>query len=194
MKPIKVVLVTVLAGGISIGTAILGQHWMTENPLSVGFGRSRHEPGLQTLPDFRLPDLDGHLVAGNTWAGKTLVLNYWATWSPPSVNELPILIRAQETWRNADVQFVGIAVDHGADVQHFVADFPVNFPLLIADTEVVALAKRLGNRVEGLPFTVIFDSRGRRVFSRIGEITADELERQLAGLSKTGTPRSTPAD
>ncbi|WP_295399751.1 TlpA disulfide reductase family protein [uncultured Thiocystis sp.] len=193
MKPVKVIMVTFLAGGISIGAAIFGQRWVLESPLIEGLGK-RPETGLQTLPDFRLPDLDGHLVSSNAWAGKVLVLNYWASWCPPCVRELPRLIRAQEVWSESGVQFVGIAVDHVEDVKHFVADAPVNYPLLIADAEVVALSKRLGNRVEGLPFTVIFDQRGRRVFSRIGEMTADELEAQLAGLVEPDGHRKTPAD
>lgn len=189
MKPLKVVLVTVLAGGISIGAAILGQRWVIDSPLVEGLGK-RPETDIQTLPDFRLADLNGHLVASNAWAGKVLVLNYWASWCPPCVRELPLFIRLQNDLHESGVQFVGIAVDRVEDVKRFVADAPINYPLLIADAESVALSKRLGNRVEGLPFTVIFDRRGRRVFSRIGEVTADELEAQLAALVEHGGRQS----
>ena len=193
MKPVKVMMVTFLAGGISIGAAIFGQRWVLESPLVEGLGK-RPETDIQTLPDFRLPDLNGHLVASNAWAGKILVLNYWASWCPPCVRELPLFIRMQNALHESGVQFVGIAVDRVEDVKGFVADDPINYPLLIADADAIALAKRLGNRVEGLPFTVIFDRRGRRVFSRIGEVTADELEAQLAGLVETDGDRRTPAD
>ncbi|MBK5966160.1 alkyl hydroperoxide reductase [Thiocystis minor] len=193
MKPVKVMMVTFLAGGISIGAAIFGQRWVLESPLIEGLGK-QPETDIQTLPDFRLPDLNGHLVASNAWAGKILVLNYWASWCPPCVRELPLFIRMQNALHESGVQFVGIAVDRVEDVKGFVADDPINYPLLIADADAIALAKRLGNRVEGLPFTVIFDRRGRRVFSRIGEVTADELEAQLAGLIETDGDRRTPAD
>lgn len=193
MKPIKVVVVTVLAGGISIGAAIFGQRWVGENAFDGGLS-ARHEPGIQTLPDFRLPDINGHLVASNAWAGRVLVINYWASWCPPCVRELPLFIRMQESFRDSRVQFVGIAVDHVEDVKAFVSNYPINYPLLIANPDVIALSKRLGNRVEGLPFTVIFDRRGRRVFNRIGEVTADELESQLAALVGTGPSRETSAE
>lgn len=183
MKPIKVVLVTLLSGSVSIGSALLGQRFLADNPVVAGRG-SRIEVGIRTLPDFRLFDLDGRPVTSTAWAGKILVLNYWATWCSACVRELPLFIRAQETWRTSGVQFVGIAVDRAVDVKDFVAGYPVNFPLLIADPESVALSQRLGNRVAGLPFTVIFDRRGRRVFSWIGEVTNDALEAQLATLSK----------
>ncbi|AFL73128.1 TlpA family protein disulfide reductase [Thiocystis violascens] len=193
MKPIKVIMVTFLAGGISIGAAIFGQRWVLESPLIEGLGK-RPETDIQTLPDFRLPDLNGHLVASNAWAGKVLVLNYWASWCPPCVRELPLFIRLQNDLHESGVQFVGIAVDRVEDVKRFVADDPINYPLLIADADAVALAKRLGNRVEGLPFTVIFDRRGRRVFSRIGEVTANELEARLAALVEHGGRQSTRVD
>ncbi len=181
MKALKVGIVTLLAGGISIGAAIFGQRWVGETPLGERT-LERQSAQLQTLPDFRLQDLDGHEVASNAWAGKVLVLNYWASWCPPCVRELPLFILAQDAWRGTGVQFVGIAVDRVEDAQCFAADYPVNFPLLVADPEVIALSKRLGNRVGGLPFTVIFDRRGRRVFSHVGEMTAAELETQIEGL------------
>jgi thiol-disulfide isomerase/thioredoxin len=188
MKPFKVVLVTLLAGGISIGTAIFGQRWINESK-PVGMLVERSHDRLQTLPDFRLVDLDGREVASNAWAGKVLVLNFWATWCDPCLSEMPLFIQTQERLREAGVLFVGVAVDRAEDVRAFVVDHPVNYPLLIATPEVLALAKRLGNRLEVLPFTVIFDRHGRRVHSWIGEMTPEELNEQLAPLTDGRGPR-----
>ncbi|EXJ16661.1 TlpA family protein disulfide reductase [Imhoffiella purpurea] len=186
MKPIKVVLVTFLAGGISIGAAIFGQQWLGESPLVEGLAdRSRNR--LDTLPDFRLTDLDGREVPSNAWAGKVLVLSYWAPWCPACLEELPLFVGTQEALGDSGVQFVGIAVDRPQDVRDFVAEHPINYPLLIADPEVIELSKRLGNRLEGLPFTIVFDRRGRRVFSQLGPMTEAELNEQLAPLIAPST-------
>lgn len=174
----KVVAVTLLAAGISVGTAVFSERWLAHLQ-----SRPPGSPGgadqLQTLPDFRLPDLKGREVASSTWAGKILILNYWATWCPPCVREMPLFIRAQDALGKRGVQFVGVAVDRDRDVEAFVARYPVNYPVLIGNPEAVELSRRLGNRLQGLPFTVIFDRRGRRVFSRIGELSAEELGAQL---------------
>ncbi|MBK1723551.1 TlpA family protein disulfide reductase [Thiocystis violacea] len=178
MRPVKVVLVTVLAGTISIGAAIFGQRWIGESPLIENL-TDRNTDRLETLPDFRLLDLDGREVTSNAWAGKTLILHFWATWCPSCISEMPMLIRAQEALRESGVQFVGIAVDSVEDVKDFVVDHPINYPVLIADSEVIALSKRLGNRLEVLPFTVIFDARGRRVYSQIGDLQAEALRAEV---------------
>ena len=186
MRPLKVILVTVLAGGISIGAAIFGQRWMGESPLIEGLS-DRNADRLQALPDFRLLDLSGRELASNVWAGKVLVLHFWATWCNACIAEMPTLIRAQHALRESGVQFVGIAVDRVEDVKTFLVDHPVNYPLLIADANVIGLAKRLGNRLEVLPFTVIFDRHGRRVYSEIGGLTAEQLKTQLDRLALAGT-------
>ena len=192
MKALKVILVTVLAGGISIGTAIVGQRWVEFEDANSGrqaaHSERQAEP-LQTLPDFRLTDLDGHEIASNAWAGKVLVLNFWATWCPPCLSEIPRFVEIQERLRESGVQFVGIAVDQVEDVRAFVAGQPVNYPLLIATPEVLKLSVQLGNRLEVLPFTVIFDRHGRRVHGQVGELSAEELADHLDPLLVREGPR-----
>jgi thiol-disulfide isomerase/thioredoxin len=181
MSAVRVVGVTLLAAGISIGTALFGEHWLArERPAEDGGSGGAAQ--IQILPDFRLPDLDGHEVASTAWAGKVLVLNYWASWCPPCVSEMPLFVRTQEALGGRGVQFVGVAIDRPTDVKGFIARNPVNYPILIGDPEAVEMSRRLGNRLLGMPFTVIFDRRGQRVFSRIGEITGAELQAQLDRL------------
>jgi thiol-disulfide isomerase/thioredoxin len=174
-------MVILLAGGISVGVAVLSQRWIEAPKIDAGLSVRQSAP-LQTLPDFGLTDLAGSEVSSEAWAGKVVVINYWASWCPPCIREIPLLVETQETLGEAGVQVVGIAVDRLEDVEAFIAQYPVNYPILMANPEAVALSKRLGNRVEGLPFTVIFDRRGRRVFSRTGEVTAAELKAELGAL------------
>jgi thiol-disulfide isomerase/thioredoxin len=181
MSAVKVILVTVLAGGVSIGAAIFGQHWLGStklHPLTPARGGGRAD----SLPDFRLPDLSGREITSASWAGKVLVINYWASWCPPCVQEMPTLIRAQQAYDPGQFQVVGIAIDTQDAVEHFLVDHPVDYPILIGDEASMELSRRLGNLMYGIPFTVIFDRHGRRTFSQVGEVTPTTLEAQLAPL------------
>jgi thiol-disulfide isomerase/thioredoxin len=192
MSTVKVVVVTVLAGGISIGAAIFGQHWLAGTKFDTAApARGGH---ADTLPDFRLPDLAGREIASSSWAGKILVINYWASWCPPCVREMPTLIRAQQAYDPGQFQVVGIAIDTQDAVEHFLVDHPVNYPILIGNVDSVEMSRRLGNRMHGLPFTVIFDRHGRRIFSQVGEVSAPTLEAQLAPLLPTKMPAKTAAN
>ena len=189
----KVVLVTVLAGLIGIGSAILGQKWLGEGKMpSLALDIKGHsDQRLESLPDFRLPDLAGQEIDSSSWAGKVLVLNYWATWCPPCLREIPLFAQAQEQYADAGLQVVGIAIDRPEDVETFLEQHPVNYPILIGGTDAIELSRHLGNRMQGLPFTVIFDQRGRRVHAQIGEMTkaslADPLTALIPRVSEAGT-------
>jgi len=189
----KVILVTVLAGLIGIGSAILGQKWLGEGrmPSLATELRGYSETRLESLPGFRLPDLTGQEIESSSWAGKVLVLNYWATWCPPCLREIPLFAEAQDQYADAGLQVVGIAIDRPEDVETFLEQHPVNYPILIGGTEAIELSRRLGNRMQGLPFTVIFDQRGRRVDAQIGEVTKASLAESLTALipqaSEAGT-------
>jgi thiol-disulfide isomerase/thioredoxin len=184
MSTAKVVLVTVLAGIIGVGFAIFGKQWLGDDkplhlPIRLG---TPDDDRLDSLPELRLPDLTGRELSSQTWAGKTLVLNFWATWCPPCLREMPLLSEAQEQYADSSLQVVGIAIDKPEDVAAFVAANPVSYPVLIGDAETIELSRRLGNRLQGLPFTVIFDHDGKRVHHQIGELTRASLGKHLAAL------------
>ncbi len=179
----KVILGTVLAGTISIGVALFGDRWLDGDetvsiPLSIK--GDRNIDYLDQLPAFELPDLSGRNIDSRTWAGKVLVLNFWATWCPPCLREIPLLVAARE--RHRQLQVVGIAIDSKEDVLRYLAEHPVNYPILLGETEAIEMSLRLGNRMQGLPFTVIFDHRGKRIHSQVGEITRISLSEQLKPL------------
>jgi thiol-disulfide isomerase/thioredoxin len=177
----KVILVTLLAGALSIGAAIFGQHWL-DMERARGLPDSRGPGAVQSLPDFQLPDLTGRQIASNTWAGKVLVLNFWATWCPPCRREMPLFVEAQKRYGTNDLQVVGIAIDTKDEVASYLAQHPVNYPILLGETQAIELAHQLGDRLEGLPFTVIFDRFGNRIHSQLGEVTHSLLREQLVPL------------
>lgn len=127
----RIALVVLLAGVMSIGTAILGQRWL-DNAATRNGSAERGTSQRQILPELSLLDLDGRPVESHEWAGKIVILHYWATWCPPCVRELPLLIETQARLGDG-IQIVGIAVDRREDVVSFIASTPINYPILIAD-------------------------------------------------------------
>jgi peroxiredoxin len=186
----KVVVVTVLAGSLSIGAAMFGQKWLGDTGLPrLSLGRGGADR-IDSLPDFRLPDLTGREIQSSSFGGKVVIVNYWASWCPPCVREIPMLIRTQQAFDPTLVQVVGIAIDRKEAVEQFIEDHPINYPILIGDVGAVELSRRLGNRLQGLPFTVIFDHQGRRAFSQVGELAQATLDIQLQAL----LPKTPPAE
>lgn len=141
---------------------------------------------LNGLLSLSLPDASGHMNALEQWRGRTLVINFWATWCPPCRKEMPAFSRLQEQYRNRNVQFLGIAVDTPENVQDFAAKTPVSYPLLVGGNEILSRARDLGNLKMGLPFTLIIDAQGRihaRKLGGIGEAELEALLRQTPGTA-----------
>jgi thiol-disulfide isomerase/thioredoxin len=176
----KVLAATVLAGSVSIGLALFGERWIeTGDPDGESLRRSPQYGVLDSLPDLRLPTLDGRELSSSNWAGQVVVLNFWATWCPPCLREMPLLDEWQQTYGNQGLQMVGIAIDRAAEVASFLENNAVSYPVLIGNRDSVDLSRQLGNRTGGLPFTVGFDPVGRRIFSHTGEVDSDLLEAEV---------------
>ncbi|ESQ15192.1 MAG TPA: TlpA family protein disulfide reductase [Chromatiaceae bacterium] len=184
MNPAKVLFVALLAGTLSISIALYGERWLAEHDAALSLIDRRNE-SVNSLPDIRLPDSDGLEVTSNSWAGKVVVLNFWATWCPACLREMPMLVRLQEANPGDRLQVVGIAIDDIASVRRFLTEHKVDYQILLGNADSVKLSKRLGNRTSGLPFTVVFDSLGRRVFSHAGEISAAQIRARIMPLLNT---------
>ena len=112
----------------------------------------------------------------SAYRGRPLLLNFWATWCPPCVAELPLLDRFHREQPARGWQVVGLAVDNLAPVVGFLAKRPVGFAIGLAGIDGIELARTLGNRGGGLPFTTVFDRSGRLVQRKLGVIEPSELQ------------------
>lgn len=137
---------------------------------------------LLELPAFAYPDLEGVSRASEEWLGSVLVLNFWATWCPPCRDEIPGFIEFQERHGTQGLQFVGIAIDSEHEVADFADGIGINYPILLGETDAIALSQSLGNRFSGLPFSAIFDRSGKLVHTQAGELKRADLEQYAIPL------------
>jgi thiol-disulfide isomerase/thioredoxin len=111
-----------------------------------------------------------------------VVLNFWAPWCPPCREEIPDFIKLQDKYHERGLVFIGVALDEKIKVQAFADEMGINYPILLGEMEAVDLARKIGNRLGGLPFTVIVDRNGKIIASEVGGLTLDRLEKMVLPL------------
>lgn len=134
---------------------------------------------LQALMATPFTTPQGEPVTLERWRGKTLLVNFWATWCTPCREEMPLFNATQERYAPNGIQFVGIAIDSAESVQAFAAKLGIDYPLLISNAAGLELARGLGNRVGGLPYTVVIDADGRLTHAHLGQVREADLRRWL---------------
>jgi peroxiredoxin len=146
------------------------------------FDHAQQSQGAVRRPAFQLPDLNGQLQSVQQWDGKVLVLNFWATWCPPCVREVPMLVELQRELGPSGLQVVGIAVDKRDAVHEFVETAAVNYPILHGVQSTLEVSQLYGNDAGTLPHTAVVDRAGivRHVFQ--GELEREQLEAVLKPL------------
>jgi thiol-disulfide isomerase/thioredoxin len=122
------------------------------------------------LPEFALNDLSGKSTSIAAWSGKSLVINFWATWCAPCRREIPLLKTVAADWAGRDLTVVGIAVDYADKVREFAGRFKIDYPVLIGEQDALEVAAKFGMDSPAFPFTVFTDRRGEIVALFIGEL------------------------
>jgi thiol-disulfide isomerase/thioredoxin len=107
--------------------------------------------------------------------GRPLLLNFWATWCPPCIREMPLLDRFHALVAPMGWQVVGLAADTLRPVRDFLQRSPVAYPVVLAGGAGITLARRLGNPDGALPFTVLFGADGHVRRTQRGEMAEAEL-------------------
>ena len=125
-------------------------------------------------------DLTGQSISLESYQGKALVLNFWATWCPPCVNEMPELEALSQA--HPDVQFVGLAIDTQRNVKRFLEKVPVNYAIYVTGHRGVQIMKTLGNKAGGIPFTLVLNADGSVAQQVLGQIDSAQLDQILTKL------------
>lgn len=139
---------------------------------------------VSALPEFNLSDLSGQQHNISEWRGRILVLNFWATWCPPCLKEIPDFIDLQKQYADKDVQFIGIALEDKEAVAKYAATTRINYPILLGGDNGITLAHQLGNSVDAVPYTLIVDRQGQIIYRHPGELSKEQLLEIIAPLLK----------
>ncbi len=137
-------------------------------------------PALQvgdSLPALSLPDLEGRpLDLRQHAAGRPLLINVWASWCAPCVEEMPELARFAATQGDNGVQVLGLALDTADGVRGFLQRIPVDYPIVVETPGPRDASVQLGNTQGLLPYSVLFDAQGRRVKAKLGPFAHGEID------------------
>jgi thiol-disulfide isomerase/thioredoxin len=148
-------------------------------------GRKASESAITTaVPDFwtlQWTTPEGAPLPMQSFQGRPLLINFWATWCPPCVEELPLINTFYQENKANGWQVLGLAVDKPALVKTFLTKTPLAFSVGMAGLGGTDLSRKLGNLAGGLPFTVAIDSGGGIILRKMGQVTADDLQ-ALRGL------------
>jgi peroxiredoxin len=132
-----------------------------------------------TLFAMTLPDAAGTPQPLAQWRGKLLVVNFWATWCPPCVEEMPDLQAVRDAYRDRGVEVIGVGIDSAERIAAFAVRMKLSLPLLVAGMAGSELARALGNPAGALPYTVLIDRRGAVTQRKLGQIKRPELQAWL---------------
>lgn len=136
------------------------------------------------LPDFNLPDVSGNQHNISEWQGKIRVINFWATWCPPCLKEIPEFMALQEQYSAKGLQFIGIAIDDQEPVEEYLAKTKINYPVLIGGVTGIALAHQLGNSIDAVPFTLVVNQQGQIIHKHPGEFSSEQIMEIINPLIK----------
>jgi peroxiredoxin len=139
-----------------------------------------------TAPAWKLRTVDGRELGSADFAGKVLVIDFWATWCPPCRAEIPGFIELQKKYEKDGLVIVGISVDQGGAelVKKFIAQNKINYQIVMADDGV---ADAFGG-IEGIPTTFVIDRAGKIQLKEVGAVATEEFEKRIKPLLAAGKP------
>lgn len=160
-----------LQAGVAVAAAAAGAGfaWWKLQPHAVDSGA---EAALWSM-SFETPS--GSTLSMQTFRGRPLLVNFWATWCPPCVEELPLLDRFYKENSPKSWQVVGLAIDQPSAVRNFLDKLPVSFPVGMAGLGGTELGKSLGNSAGGLPFTIVLGADGALMHRKMGKVSEEDL-------------------
>lgn len=155
------------------GLAGVGAAWLKFEPAALTDPQTTAAQDAFWSMNFDTPD--GKPQPMSNFKGKPLLLNFWATWCPPCVEELPLLDAFYQEQKAKNWQVLGLAVDQPSMVRSWLRTRPLSFAVGMAGLDGTALSKTLGNLAGGLPFTVVFGASGKLLHRKTGKVTKNDL-------------------
>ena len=169
-KAVLFILIAVLAGAIGVYAGM--QRIKPQTPQTKA---------LAQLFAQTLPDPAGQPQSLSKWQGKPLLINFWASWCGPCVEEMPALEALHKEM--PALQIIGIGVDSAPKIAEFAAKLHIDYPLYVAGGNAISVMRNLGNTVGGLPFTLLIGADGTIQQTYIGALDFDKLHQDIASSS-----------
>jgi peroxiredoxin len=129
-----------------------------------------------------LPDAKGAATALAQYKGKALLVNFWAPWCGPCVQEMPELSALAIGEEGKKLQVIGIGIDSPTNIAEFSDKYKITYPVLVAGMSGTELSRQFGNSGGGLPYTVLIGADGQVKKTYLGRLKFDELRKDLATL------------
>jgi thiol-disulfide isomerase/thioredoxin len=129
-----------------------------------------------------LPDASGAQQALAQWKGKAMVLNFWAPWCAPCVEEMPELSQLQKEYAGKNLQVIGIGIDSPNNIAEFAKKFNIAYPVYVAGITGTELSRQFGNKAGGLPYTVLIGADGQIKKTYLGRLKFEQLRADLAAM------------
>ena len=165
----------IMISGISLLALLAGifsSQWISKTGLAS-------DPSIKAFFANSWQTPDGKTANSENWREKVLVVNFWASWCPPCVEEMPTLDQISKEYAAKKVLFVGIGIDSPSNMREFLRKTPVSYPIVIGGLEGSNLAKQMGNSQGALPYTVVISPNGKSSFTKLGKISEDELKKAI---------------
>jgi thiol-disulfide isomerase/thioredoxin len=168
----------VLFGGVAILFAIFGIFFANQRLAPT----TAESSAVSTFLSQSMKDANGQDQPLSQWKDHTLVVNFWATWCAPCVDEMPELSALQQEISTQRIQILGIGIDSASNIADFARKYRISYPLYVGGMSGSELSRALGNQGGGLPFTVIIGRDGQVKKTYLGRLKMEELRKSLSGL------------
>ncbi|MDE2429526.1 MAG: TlpA family protein disulfide reductase [Burkholderiales bacterium] len=170
-----------IALAIALGALFVG--------LGIYAGNRRLAPetpqakAVQQLMAMHLADSNGKQQALSQWKSHFLIVNFWATWCAPCVQEMPELSALQKEFSGKSIQILGLGIDSPSNIAEFAKKYQISYPVFSTGMEGSELARQMGNQAGGLPFTVLITADGKVAKNYLGRLKMEELRADIAKFS-----------